>query len=189
MVAYNFAEFLDDLTYQVQNNVISMSWIDDAMTRILRVKFVMGLSDNSLANQVGNSVPRSACGEEHGPSRYLSEPPYGQTFSVPGPSTISNVCWSVKCMMVVISGHPINIEPYVSKIDALVATWLPGTEGKGVADLPFGDYGFPGKLAGTRFMTVDPLLMNVGDLHYHPLYPFGFGLTTKGTKESNPTYS
>ena len=74
------------------------------------------------------------------------------------------------------------IQPYLSKIDALVAAWLPGTEGQGVADLLFGDYGFIGKLARTWFKTVDQLPMNVGDKHYDSLFPFGFGLTTNLTK-------
>lgn len=71
------------------------------------------------------------------------------------------------------------MSPFVDKMDALVAAWLPGSEGQGVADLLFGDYGFTGKLARTWFKNVDQLPMNVGDLHYDPLFPFGFGLTTK----------
>jgi hypothetical protein len=61
MVPYNFTEFFDDLTYQVKNNIIPMSRIDDAVKRILRVKFVMGLFENpladlSLVNQLGSKV-------------------------------------------------------------------------------------------------------------------------------------
>ncbi|KAI6669723.1 hypothetical protein NL676_004608 [Syzygium grande] len=53
-------------------------------------------------------------------------------------------------------------EPYVPKADALVAAWLPGTEGQGFADLLFGDYGFTSKLARTWFRSADQLPMNVG---------------------------
>jgi len=74
------------------------------------------------------------------------------------------------------------IQPYVDKIEALVAAWLPGTEGSGVTDVLFGDYGFRGKLPRTWFKTVDQLPMNVGDSHYDPLFPFGFGLKTKPHK-------
>ena len=74
------------------------------------------------------------------------------------------------------------IQPYLSKIDALMAAWLLGTESQGVADLLFGGYGFISKLARTWFKTVDQLLMNFGDKHYDPLFPFGFGLTTNLTK-------
>lgn len=57
----NLVEFLDDLAFQVRNNIIPMSRIDDAVKRILRVKFVMGLFENpladlSLANQLGSQV-------------------------------------------------------------------------------------------------------------------------------------
>lgn len=104
------------------------------------------------------------------------------TIAEPGPSTITNVCASVKCVVVVVSGRPLVIEPYISQIDALVAAWLPGSEGHGVADVLFGDYRFSGKLARTWFKTVDQLPMNVGDAHYDPLFPFGFGLTTEPVK-------
>ena len=104
------------------------------------------------------------------------------TISDPGPSTITNVCGAVKCVVIIISGRPVVIQPYVDSIDALVAAWLPGTEGQGVADVLFGDYGFTGKLPRTWFRTVDQLPMNVGDPHYDPLFPFGFGLTTEPTK-------
>lgn len=64
MVPYNFTEFIDDLTYQVKKSIIPMSRIDDAVKRILRVKFVMGLfenpmADNGLANQLGSKVSYS----------------------------------------------------------------------------------------------------------------------------------
>nr|CAN61369.1 hypothetical protein VITISV_011685 [Vitis vinifera] len=97
----------------------------------------------------------------------------------PGTNVISNVCKAVKCVVVIISGRPVVIEPYMSLIDALVAAWLPGTEGQGLTDVLFGDYGFSGKLSRTWFKNVDQLPMNVGDSHYDPLFPFGFGLTTK----------
>jgi hypothetical protein len=120
----------------------------------------------------------------------VGEPPYAETFgdslnltiAEPGPSTITNVCGSIQCVVVLITGRPVVIQPYLSKIDALVAAWLPGTEGQGVADVLYGDYPFTGKLARTWFKTVDQLPMNVGDKHYDPLFPFGFGLTTNLTK-------
>ena len=116
----------------------------------------------------------------------VGEAPYAETFGdslnltipEPGPSIISNVCGSVKCVVVLVTGRPVVIQPYLANIDALVAAWLPGTEGQGIADVLFGDYGFTGKLPQTWFKTVDQLPMNVGDSHYDPLFPFGFGLAT-----------
>ncbi|KAK4409147.1 hypothetical protein Sango_0495700 [Sesamum angolense] len=121
----------------------------------------------------------------------VGELPYAEMFGdstnltmiEPGPSTIRNVCGAVKCVVVVVSGRPIVLEPYVSQVDALVAAWLPGTEGLGVTDALFGNYGFTGKLARTWFKSVDQLPMNVGDSHYDPLFPFGFGLTTQPSEQ------
>lgn len=53
--------FLEDLTYLVESGEISMTRIDDAVERILRVKFVAGLfeyplSDRSLVDSVGCKV-------------------------------------------------------------------------------------------------------------------------------------
>ncbi|CAK7325146.1 unnamed protein product [Dovyalis caffra] len=117
----------------------------------------------------------------------VGEPPYAETagdnqnltLPHPGPKTIKNVCGAVECVVVIVSGRPLVIGPYVPEVDALVAAWLPGSEGQGVADVLFGDYGFTGKLARTWFKRVDQLPMNVGDKHYDPLFPFGFGLETK----------
>lgn len=116
----------------------------------------------------------------------VGEPPYAETagdsmnltISKTGIDTMSIVCGSTKCVVVLISGRPLVVQPHLSYIDALVAAWLPGSEGQGVADVLFGDYEFRGKLPRTWFKNVDQLPMNVGDKDYDPLYPFGFGLTT-----------
>ncbi|XP_071708216.1 uncharacterized protein [Rutidosis leptorrhynchoides] len=87
----------------------------------------------------------------------VREHPYAESFgdsmnltiAEPGLSTIQNVCGSVICVVIVISGRPVVVELYVKNIDALVAAWLPGTEGQGVVDALFGDYAFTGKLART----------------------------------------
>jgi beta-glucosidase len=122
----------------------------------------------------------------------VGEQPYAETngdnlnltLPEPGPSIINNVCGAVKCVVIVVSGRPLVVEPYLASVDALVAAWLPGSEGQGVADVLFGDYGFTGKLARTWFKRVDQLPMNVGDQHYDPLFPFGFGLTTNPLRQS-----
>ncbi|KAK6119113.1 LOW QUALITY PROTEIN: hypothetical protein DH2020_047156 [Rehmannia glutinosa] len=229
------------------NNVIPISRIDDAVRRILRVKFTMGLFENPLADyslvdqirtQAHRDLAREAvrkslvllkngkdpkkpllplpkktskilvagthannlglqCGgwtvnwQGVDNNTLITEHTYAEQFgdnlnlTIPEPdlSTMKNVCNKIKCVVILISGRPLVIEPYLPKIDALVAAWLPGTEGQGVADLLFGDYGFTGKLSRTWFKRVDQLPMNVGDEHYDPLFPFGFGLTTKPTGE------
>ncbi|KAJ9559112.1 hypothetical protein OSB04_013726 [Centaurea solstitialis] len=295
MIPLNYTEFIDGLTDLVKNKFISMSRVDDAVERILRVKFTMGLfetplADYSMAKYLGcqehRDLAREAvrktlvllkngkdsmqpllplpkktskilvagshannigyqCGgwtiewqglsgnvtdgmdieitesttilsavkstvdpstkvvyNENPNNDFLKsntfdyaivvvgEPPYAETFGdssnltipEPGLNTIKNVCSSVKCVVVLITGRPVVVQPFVDTIDALVAAWLPGTEGQGVTDVLFGDYGFTGKLARTWFKSVDQLPMNVGDPHYDPLYPFGFGLTTTPTR-------
>lgn len=61
MVPYNYTEFIDVLTVQVKSKIIPMSRIDDAVSRILRVKFQMGLfedplADTSLVHELGSQV-------------------------------------------------------------------------------------------------------------------------------------
>ncbi|XP_020574328.1 uncharacterized protein LOC110020528 isoform X2 [Phalaenopsis equestris] len=285
MIPFDYAPFISDLTALVNSEVVSMSRIDDAVKRILRVKFSMGLfekplADLSLVDQLGKKehrelareavrkslvllkngksatgqlllpLPKKAhnilvagshadnlgyqCGgwtiewqgasgrittgttileaikstvdpstevtySENPDTSFLEnnnfsyaivvvgEPPYSETagdslnltISEPGPSTVQTVCRTIKCVVVVISGRPVVIEPYIGLIDSLIAAWLPGSEGQGVADVLFGDFGFTGKLPRTWFRSVDQLPMNVGDMHYDPLFPFGFGLTTE----------
>jgi beta-glucosidase len=64
-------------------------------------------------------------------------------------------------------------------MDALVAAWLPGSEGMGVADPLFGTRQYTGKLSVTwpRSLAQEPI--NVGDANYDPLFPYGYGLTTR----------
>ncbi|KAI3988533.1 hypothetical protein MKX01_026347 [Papaver californicum] len=103
----------------------------------------------------------------------------------PSLSTMKNVCGSIKCVVGLISGRPLVIEPYRSDVDALVAAWLPGSEGQGVTDVLYGDYGFTGKLSRTWFRNVGQLPMNYGDEHYDPLFSFGFGLETRPTNTTS----
>uniref|UniRef100_A0A0E0JP93 beta-glucosidase n=1 Tax=Oryza punctata TaxID=4537 RepID=A0A0E0JP93_ORYPU len=287
MVPYNYTQYIDDVTSLVKKGIINMSRIDDAVRRILRVKFIMGLFENPLADlsfadqlgkkehrdlareavrkslvllKNGNSpnqqflpLPKKArsilvagshasnlgyqCGgwsiewiggsgditvgttileaikstvadsthvvySENPDESFMKdndfsfaivvvgEQTYAETIGDdpeltildPGTDTIRTVCSTAKCAVVIISGRPVVIEPYLPMMEALVAAWLPGTEGQGVADVLFGDYGFTGKLPRTWFKSVDQLPMNVGDLHYDPLFPFGFGLTINSSQ-------
>ncbi|XP_039782568.1 beta-glucosidase BoGH3B-like isoform X4 [Panicum virgatum] len=285
MVPNNYQSFISILTGHVNSGVIPMSRIDDAVTRILRVKFTMGLFENpmpdaTLADQLGKKehrdlareavrkslvllkngkpgdapllpLPKKAakilvagshadnlgyqCGGwtiewqgdtgritvgttildsvkaavdpstavvfaenpdadfvKNGGFSYaivaVGEHPYTETqgdsmnltIPDPGPSTIQTVCGAVRCATLLVTGRPVVIQPFLGATDALVAAWLPGSEGQGVTDVLFGDYGFTGKLPRTWFKSVDQLPMNVGDAHYDPLFPLGFGLTTNG---------
>ena len=83
----------------------------------------------------------------------------------------------VPLVVVLVSGRPMILESVLADADALVAAWLPGTEGQGVADVLFGDYRPTGKLSYSWPRSMAQVPVNVGDARYDPLFPFGFGLT------------
>jgi beta-glucosidase len=61
--------------------------------------------------------------------------------------------------------------------DAIVAAWLPGSEGQGVAEVLFGDYAPTGKLPHSWPRSMRQIPINAGDAGYDPLFPYGFGLS------------
>ena len=83
----------------------------------------------------------------------------------------------IPVVVVVVSGRPLILGDALGQADAVVAAWLPGTEGQGVADVLFGDYKPTGKLSFTWPRTMAQIPINVGDAAYDPQFPFGFGLT------------
>jgi beta-glucosidase len=96
-------------------------------------------------------------------------------------AVIDKVCSAIaKCVVLVVSGRTQVLTDQLGQIDALVASWLPGTEGAGVADVLFGNRPFTGRLSMTWPRSVDQVPINVGDANYQPLYPFGWGLRTGG---------
>ena len=97
-------------------------------------------------------------------------------------AVVDKVCGAIaKCVVLVVSGRPQVIPPaQLGTIDALVASWLPGSQGEGVADVLFGKRPFTGKLSHSWPRSADQEPINIGDANYHPLYPFGWGLRTKG---------
>jgi beta-glucosidase len=95
-------------------------------------------------------------------------------------TAVDNVCAAMKCVVVIVSGRPMNIATIQGEANAIVASWLPGTEGEGVADTLFGAKPFTGRLPETWAKLVDTTTtpVNVGDPSYDPLYPYGWGLRT-----------
>ena len=71
------------------------------------------------------------------------------------------------------------IEKHINKWDALIAAWLPGMAGEGVADVLFGDYNPTARLSYTWPRNIDQVPINVGDKDYNPLFPFDYGLSYK----------
>ncbi|AQK86193.1 Glycosyl hydrolase family protein [Zea mays] len=282
MIPHRFEKFLDDIVFLVEAGEIPMSRIDDAVERILRVKFISGVfehpfSDQSLLDIVGckehrllarEAVRKSLvllkngkdqkepflplardakrilvagthaddigyqCGgwtiawpgdsgkvtlgtsileaiqelvgvqtevvHEKYPTKAMietggfsyavvvvGEVPYAEwigdrtDLSIPfnGSDLIIRVASKIPILVIVISGRPLIIESQVlEKIDALVAAWLPGSEGMGITDCLFGDHDFVGTLPVTWYKSVDQLPINAGDSNYDPLFPVGYGL-------------
>ncbi|WP_394821397.1 glycoside hydrolase family 3 N-terminal domain-containing protein [Pendulispora albinea] len=82
----------------------------------------------------------------------------------------------VPVVVVLVSGRPLDIAAQLPNWNALIASWLPGTEGAGVADVLYGDYAPTGKLPSTWMQSANQQPINDGD-GKPALFPFGFGLT------------
>lgn len=93
-------------------------------------------------------------------------------------AAVDKVCAAMKCAVLIVSGRPQLIGDRLGDIDALVASWLPGTEGDGVADVLYGRRPFTGQLPVTWPKSEAQLPINVGDAAYDPQFPYGWGLTT-----------
>ncbi|WP_326738945.1 glycoside hydrolase family 3 protein [Streptomyces sp. NBC_01022] len=93
-------------------------------------------------------------------------------------AAVDKVCAAMKCAVLIVSGRPQLIGDRLDGIDALVASWLPGTEGDGVADVLYGKRAFTGQLPVTWPKSEAQLPINVGDAAYDPQFPYGWGLST-----------
>ncbi|MFF1769379.1 glycoside hydrolase family 3 N-terminal domain-containing protein [Streptomyces sp. NPDC058249] len=93
-------------------------------------------------------------------------------------AAVDKVCAAMKCAVLIVSGRPQLIGDRLSAVDSLVASWLPGTEGDGVADVLYGKRPFTGQLPVTWPKSESQLPINVGDTSYDPQFPYGWGLTT-----------
>jgi beta-glucosidase len=82
----------------------------------------------------------------------------------------------VPVVVVLVSGRPLDIASQLPNWNALVESWLPGTEGNGVSDVLFGDYAPTGKLPSTWMQSASQQPINDGD-GKPALFPYGFGLT------------
>ncbi len=82
-----------------------------------------------------------------------------------------------RIVVVLVSGRPLLISDRIGDWDALVAAWLPGSEGQGVADVLFGREPFVGRLPYTWPATIDQVPLGALDASgKEPLFPYGFGL-------------
>lgn len=81
-------------------------------------------------------------------------------------------------VLVVVSGRPLILGDVLDDVDAIVAAWLPGSEGDGVADVLFGEVGPTGLLPFTWPRTMEQLDAAGGQAEIEdPLFAFGDGLS------------
>jgi len=273
MVPYNYKLFIGILKDHVQKGSVASARIDDAVRRILRIKFMMGLFDKGITQTAGsigtpehrevarecvhqsvvllknadNLLPlrkdlahvhvagKSAddigiqCGGwtitwqgSTGPITpgttilegiqqtvsaqtsvtysldgsgaagadvgivVVGETPYAEghgdrtdlSLSAEDLAAIGNVkAAGIPVAVILISGRPLSIADEIENWDALMAAWLPGTEGQGVSDVIFGDYSPTGKSSHTWPHTMTQIPINVGDPDYDPLFEYGYGLS------------
>ena len=275
MVPDNYPEFIRLLKELATEGRVPMSRIDDAVTRILRVKFAMGLMDparslladrslsgtfgsadhravarqcvreslvllkndhsvlplakgarlhvagktaDDIGNQCGGwtikwqgqsgnvteggttilaAVRKAAGGAEVTTSRdgsgaagaaigiaVIGETPYAEmqgdrtdlNLAAEDVAVVDNLKRAgIPVVVVLVSGRPLAIDDLLPKADAVVAAWLPGTEGDGVADVLFGQSKPSGKLSFT-WPSGSSTSFHLGDPGYKTLFPFGYGL-------------
>jgi beta-glucosidase len=235
MVPDHYLDFIRDLKELVQEGTVPMSRIDDAVLRILRVKFAMGLMDGKpqappssfafgtpehravarqavresmvLLKNENHTLPLSKTARIHvagksaddlgnqcggwtitwqgkstdtlpGGTTFLGalhkagaatnsenaevgvvvigETPYAEGMGDRAdlslaPEDIAAVkrmkSTGVKVVVIVFSGRPLILDPILDDADAILAAFLPGTEGEGITDVLFGDYKPTGKLS------------------------------------------
>jgi len=76
---------------------------------------------------------------------------------------------------ILLSGRPLLLGDSLAQSQALIAAWLPGTEGDGVTDVLFGANKPSGKLP--RHWPRDNTQYTSGTFSSQPQFPAGFGLT------------
>jgi len=249
MVPDHYREFIKNLKDLVQDGTVPVSRIDDAVTRILRVKFAMGMMDqkpaappssfafgtpehraiarqavreslvllkndhhtlplskqarihvagksaDDMGNQCGgwtitwqgkssDTLPggTTILGALHKAGAsvtsdganvgivVIGETPYAEgmgdrtdlSLSAEDIAAVKKMkSTGVPVVVIVISGRPLILDPILDQADAIVAAWLPGTEGEGITDVLFGTYKPTGKLSFT----------------WPAQFKYGFGLT------------
>jgi beta-glucosidase len=271
--ANNYVEFIEDLKQLVAEGKVSPSRIDDAVKRILRIKYELGLfagdsTDPKLTAAIGSPEHRAVarqcvreslvllkndnhvlplsknikhltvvgagaddlgmqCGGwtidwqgrmgevTHGGTTLLSaiketvsgdtvvsyspegkdlpaadviivvvgEEPYAEykgdrknlSLSQEAKAMIERAKASGKPVVTILySGRPLVLGEGLVDSDAVVAAWLPGTEGLGLTDVLFGDYKFRGK--SSRTWPADNDHVRANDPEQKVAFKLGFGL-------------
>lgn len=74
-----------------------------------------------------------------------------------------------------VTGRNVMISDYMNQWDSIVISYLPGTQGDGVASVLFGEEPFTGKLPMPYYKSTD----DIGSAKSNLLYEVGYGLTVR----------
>ena len=119
----------------------------------------------------------------------VAEPPYAEgvgdsaTLALPEAdlATIDAVRPLVdRLVVVILSGRPVMLDRILPAADAVVAAWLPGTEGAGVGDVLFGDRPFTATTPYTWPLTPDDAPRTGKAACDGAAFPMGYGLDASG---------
>lgn len=135
---------------------------------------------NAAANFSPDMAVADACIAVVGERPYAEGQGDSETLSLPEADIAMLDSFAEHCdkmVVVLISGRPLIITDYLDNWDAVVAAWLPGTEGQGVVDGLFGVTSIDGNLSYEWPASVDQLPLGSND--EAPLFPIGYGLETE----------
>ena len=85
-----------------------------------------------------------------------------------------------RLVVIVLSGRPVMLDGILDEADAVIAAWLPGTEGAGIADVLLGDSPFRGTTPYTWPATPGDAPRTGRAACDGAIFPLGFGLDTSG---------
>lgn len=164
----------------------TITWQGDSGTPTTGTTVLAALRSGAKGSQVTHSKDGAGAGGADVGVVVVGEAPYAEfkgdrsdlTLAKEDLEAIANVKKAgIPVVVVLISGRPMILGDALTMADAVVAAWLPGTEGQGVADVLLGDHKPGGKLPFTWPRSMGHIPINVGDAKYDPLFPYGFGLT------------
>lgn len=96
----------------------------------------------------------------------------------------------IPVVAVLVSGRPLIVSDILPYTDAMIAAWLPGSEGgRGVSDIIFGDYSPSGQLSFSWPKDMVHYPVNYGDTDYNPLYAYKHGLQSFPVHNGSPFIS
>ena len=157
------------------------SWQGDTGSVIPGTTILAGIKERAGADvTVSAGLPASGkvdvCVAAVGETPYAEGKGDSKDLALPALSILDSLqgrCGSI--VLVVVSGRPVIITDAIPRVDAVVAAWLPGTAGEGIADTLFGDVPFTGKLP-------DNWPKDLGQVPAAPagqtyLFPIGYGLS------------